>query len=163
MDVKINQSVFNRIKEGAGKKAPELLMKALDEAFERGEVEVSWLFIDSINSISEMKNISRAEEAARILRYFNEVTERNFKPSPTNISLVVALLKEYDSSKIKSVILNKAGQWKDHYELCKYLRPSTIFRKTNFDNYVNEPMQGEAFEHDFKNQLDSLLKGGKEE
>jgi len=40
--------------------------------------------------------------------------------------------------KFKHVIDIKAGQWLDDDEYNKYLRPSTLFRESNFENYLNE-------------------------
>lgn len=40
----------------------------------------------------------------------------------------------------KQVIDVKAEQWRDHEKYFVYLRPSTLFKQENFENYLNEKL-----------------------
>ena len=39
---------------------------------------------------------------------------------------------------ILQVISRKIEDWENDEKMCKFLRPSTLFRKSNFENYINE-------------------------
>ena len=157
MDVKIPKSFFLSLKERGGDNFPKLLAKTLEEAFEREENELSLSFLDLILSKKENDQLNRLDKAKDLLKFFNEIAEKKFKPISANLKLISSLLSDYNEIEIRGVIINKTEQWKGHWDLEKYLRPSTIFRRSNFDGYVNEPLSPRAFENKFKQELDALL------
>ncbi|ROI09774.1 hypothetical protein EGI11_03180 [Chryseobacterium sp. H3056] len=74
-----------------------------------------------------------------ILNYLNEVTGSKFRPIKSNLTKVSALFKSgFTKEDIIQVIQLKVVQWKNNPVMAPYLRPSTLFRDTNFDNYLNE-------------------------
>lgn len=70
--------------------------------------------------------------------YLNKVTGRSFKNIKSNQKLVSARLKAgYTKQDLKLVIDYKTSEWKGtEYE--KYLQPSTLFRASKFDEYLNQ-------------------------
>ena len=77
--------------------------------------------------------------AAPIL-YLNEKTKSKFDPkNKSNQDLVRARFNEGRTlDQFKQVIDKKAGEWLTDEKMMKYLRPSTLFSRTNFENYINE-------------------------
>ena len=75
--------------------------------------------------------------AVDILGYLNKVTGSAYKPVDSNLKLIDARLKNYSPQDCINVIEKKSSEWKGT-EFEKYLRPSTLFNQTKFENYVNE-------------------------
>ena len=74
-----------------------------------------------------------------ILNYLNEVTGSKFREIPRNLSKIKALLKQnFTQEQIIEVIQLKVIQWKNNPRMVGYLRPETLFRESNFENYLNE-------------------------
>lgn len=160
MVVKVPESFFLSLKEQAGEDAQALFFKAMEEAFLNKWDELTISTLDLFMTKKEAKKLSDQRTAVDLLKFFNEISGKNFKLIPANLKLIKSLLSDYREEDIKAVIINKTEQWGGHYELEKYLRPSTIFRRSNFDGYVNEPMSPKAFENKFKGELDALLGKG---
>ncbi len=93
-----------------------------------------------IEQKKEVKNKSKelGPIQKEVLDYFNEVTGRKFK-TPKGLA---SLLKEgYTVDQIKAVILFQSKKWMGDAEMQQYLRPSTLFRPSNFEGYLNNAMQ----------------------
>ncbi|MED2749524.1 conserved phage C-terminal domain-containing protein [Bacillus thuringiensis] len=80
-----------------------------------------------------------------ILDYLNEKADKNFNPkAESHKKLIRARWNEgYTVENFKTVINNKVSQWlgkfdKEGKPLEQYLRPSTLFSLSHFDNYLNE-------------------------
>jgi len=73
--------------------------------------------------------------------YLNEKTKSHFDPkNKSNRELVQARFNEGRTiEQFKEVIDKKTTQWLTDEKMFKFLRPSTLFRRTNFENYLNEP------------------------
>ena len=77
-----------------------------------------------------------------IISHLNEMAGTNFKEtSKSNQKLISALLKEYTVEEIITVIDKMCYLWnrepkKGEKDMRIYLRPSTLFRKSNFENYL---------------------------
>lgn len=80
------------------------------------------------------------DEYKEAIEYLNSKTGKKFNPaSKNNVSLIQKLFKEkYTSEDIKSVVDYRLETWGDDPKMREYLRPSTIFRLSNFENYVVE-------------------------
>lgn len=78
-------------------------------------------------------------EETEILNFLNEVTGSKFREIKSNLSKITALLKqEFTKEQIVEVIQLKVIQWKNNPKMAMYLRPSTLFLESNFENYINE-------------------------
>ena len=76
-----------------------------------------------------------------VLFYFNDKSDKNFstKHTSANAEIVAARLKEGHSvGECKTVIDNKAADWKDDDDMNTYLRPSTLFARCHFEEYLNQ-------------------------
>ena|SRR3990167_529496 len=79
--------------------------------------------------------------------YLNEKTKSNFdSKNKGNQGLVRARHNEGRTlEQFKAVIDKKAAQWLTDEKMAKYLRPSTLFSRTNFENYLNEPVKQQSY------------------
>lgn len=74
-----------------------------------------------------------------VLDYLKQITGTKFRPIKSNLTLISALFKAgYSQEEIIEVIQLKTVQWKNNPVMAPYLRPSTLFKMSNFDNYINE-------------------------
>lgn len=81
-------------------------------------------------------------QAIEILDFLNAKTGHGYKPVPANVDLIVARLKEgFEAQDVKSVIAMKAREWKDDDAMRQYLRPATLFNRTNFAQYHGQLVQ----------------------
>jgi uncharacterized phage protein (TIGR02220 family) len=79
-------------------------------------------------------------DVVSVIEYLNDKADKQFQPSSkTTARLVHARFREgYTMVDFKRVIDTKAKEWRDHPHWQKYLRPSTLFNATNFENYLEE-------------------------
>jgi len=83
----------------------------------------------------------KAKIAKEVIEYLNSVAFTTFrshgKGSESNVDFIVARINEgFTISDFKIVIDNKVKDWLGS-EQAKYLRPSTLFIKSKFENYLN--------------------------
>lgn len=77
--------------------------------------------------------------AREILEFLNEKTGKQYKPVNANLELIVARLREgFDPDDIRAVIAKKCREWGGDDKMGDYLRPKTLFGRTNFANYEGE-------------------------
>ena len=97
--------------------------------------------------IKELKNIKNKpiveknlDVAHSVIQYLNDKTGKQFKPqSAAARKFINGRIKEsYTQEDFMRVIDLKTKQWLNRHELSAFLRPSTLFNATNFENYVNE-------------------------
>ena len=74
-----------------------------------------------------------------IIDYLNAKTDKNYKASSKKTrSLIKARFNEdFNLDDFKRVIDNKVDDWIDNPDMCKYLRPETLF-SNKFEGYLNE-------------------------
>jgi uncharacterized phage protein (TIGR02220 family) len=81
-------------------------------------------------------------QSIEILDFLNARTGHGYKPVPANVDLIAARLKEgFEAQDIKSVIAMKVREWKDDDAMRQYLRPATLFNRTNFAQYHGQLVQ----------------------
>lgn len=78
---------------------------------------------------------------ALIINYLNKKTGSNFDPkNKSTMELIRARFNEGRTVKdFITVIDKKIETWLTDDKMNKYLRPSTLFNRTKFENYLNEP------------------------
>ena len=106
------------------------------EASSLGRGEESSPHTIGVDTIVE-KDIVPCEE---IIRYLNERTGRNYDPQgDSNKKLIAARWRERQRTvdDFKRVIDNMASRWLGDAKMEQYLRPSTLFSKAHFDEYLN--------------------------
>lgn len=85
------------------------------------------------------QNAQLRAAARRVLDFLNEKTGRNYEPVPANLDMIAARLKEGASEDhCRMVIVRKCDEWNGDEHMHKYLRPKTLFNRTNFANYKGE-------------------------
>ena len=87
------------------------------------------------------KGARPCEDCKTVLQELNQLTGRHYRGDGTGLSNLHARHSTYSLEDCLKVVRVKAAQWLQDPEMSKYLRPSTLFRKTKFDGYVNEPMK----------------------
>ena len=77
---------------------------------------------------------------SQVIDYLNRKTGKSFKAtSKATERFIIARLNEgHNLDDFKAVIDVKAKQWLNDQQMNSYLRPSTLFSPTNFENYLNE-------------------------
>jgi len=105
--------------------------------------------VKNVKNDKEVKDHSPAEEKPdipykKIVDYLNEKAERSFSHKTDNTQKLIRGRFD-DGYKIKDfieVIDKKTQDWlhkNNDKDMSKYLRPDTLFRPANFENYLNEP------------------------
>ena len=96
-------------------------------------------------------------EIQLLVNRINEIAGTAFKATNKETSgLINARLKEYSVEDLLLVINHKAAWLKDA-KMKEYYRPSTLFRPTHFENYLNAAKQGTLSEGSHKNNPDFKL------
>lgn len=76
--------------------------------------------------------------AEELLEHLNKVANRNYRPIKTNLNLIKRLFKlGYTAEDIRKVIELKTMEWRNNEIMAGYIRPSTLFRESNFEEYIN--------------------------
>lgn len=79
------------------------------------------------------------DDAAEILKFLNLKANRNYKAVKANTEMIHARLSEgFTVADIKQVIAKKCREWINNDEMAEYVRPKTLFSRTNFANYAGE-------------------------
>jgi uncharacterized phage protein (TIGR02220 family) len=86
------------------------------------------------------ENKGHDEAITRIINKFNELTGKRYsaKTEETRKLISGRLNDGRTEEEIMAVVNHKHQQWKDDPRMRDYVRPNTIFRPGNFDNYINE-------------------------
>lgn len=87
----------------------------------------------------DIDKVNYKQSATEILNFLNEKTGRKYPAVKTNLDLIVARLREdYTLKQMRQVIAKKCSEWGADEKMVLYLRPKTLFNRTNFANYVGE-------------------------
>jgi uncharacterized phage protein (TIGR02220 family) len=77
--------------------------------------------------------------ARELLAFLNKKAERHYQPVDTHLDMIIALLRKGTTvDQIYGVIANRVRKWKGDPKMSEFLRPSTLFRASNFQNYIGE-------------------------
>jgi len=79
------------------------------------------------------------KDVDEVISYLNTKTEKQFRVnSRDNQVLVIARLKEgYTVSDLQKVVSNQCDRWLGDEKMEQYLRPSTLFRRSHIEGYLN--------------------------
>lgn len=86
------------------------------------------------------KEIKNKEIIEEIISYLNEKTNKHFMPkNKQTVKFINGRLSEgYSKEDLKAVIDNRVEKWLNDEKMNEYLRPSTLFRPSNFEAYYND-------------------------
>ncbi|MGV0167630.1 phage replisome organizer N-terminal domain-containing protein [Furfurilactobacillus sp. WILCCON 0119] len=87
-----------------------------------------------------------------VVDYLNEKTGKHFKHTAANKTAIMARHKEgYTADDMRKVIDSKTAEWLKDTKMNKFLQPSTLFRASKFEGYVNNlPAQEQSSSMDLK-------------
>lgn len=75
-----------------------------------------------------------------VIEYLNRKSGKHFRDTPTNRKLIRSRLDEgFSAKEIAQAIDNVVLAWLHNPEMVRYIQPSTIFRASKFEGYVNSP------------------------
>jgi len=86
---------------------------------------------------------NKPDVATSLLTYLNSKTGNKYRPEKTNLALIQARLASATVEQIQAVIDAKVAEWKADPKMRKFLRPSTLFRATNFEQYLGQVNNGQ--------------------
>jgi len=86
------------------------------------------------------EKIKNKEIVEEIIAYLNKKANKHFRATNKEaIKLINGRLSEgYTVSDLKMVIDNRCEKWLNDEKMNEYLRPSTLFRPSNFEAYYND-------------------------
>lgn len=88
-------------------------------------------------------------QVVEVIEFMNKLYRRKFKAdSQYTTKDLRARLRENSIEDIKRVVANRYAEWKDNELMSKHLNPTTIFRPSKFDKYLEEVLRtkvGESF------------------
>lgn len=98
---------------------------------------IKWSEYNKAKNSLEEKEIS--PDVMEAVSFMNSLYGRKFDiNSQSTTKNLTARIKQYGLEKVKKVIANRWDEWKDNEKMKKYLKPSTIFRSSKFDKYLEE-------------------------
>ena len=83
-------------------------------------------------------------EVREVLTFLRNMTGRAYREAPPTVNLIKSRLKNTSVDDIKRVLVHKGQQWLDDPEMEQFLRPSTLFRPSNFEQYLAEALANHA-------------------
>lgn len=93
-----------------------------------------------------------------VLKKLIELSDNNYKFVESNLRDIKARIKEgYSEIQFFEVIELKCIEWKDSPTMSKYLRPSTLFNKTKFENYINEVKNAKRNPQQYRQSIEKSL------
>lgn len=100
---------------------------------------------DLVGGNGETKRCFKTESKS-LLEYLNQQANRSFRPVEEHLSLIVSRLKEpgVTIDGVKQMIDRQVRRWGNDPKFSEYLRPATLFAKSNFADYYdnrNLPVQ----------------------
>ena len=96
--------------------------------------------IDKKNHCSDKSEpgISFSDYCKQVIDFLNNKTGRKYEPTSKSVQqLLKARFNEKRTiADVKLVIAFKNLEWSGDEKMCQYVRPSTLFRRSNFDEYI---------------------------
>jgi len=100
--------------------------------------------INKLQAPNNDKNVDK--DIVEIVDYLNTLTGASFKPTTKETVRLITgrLSKGYTVEDCKAVIRHRWERWKNDLKMREYVRPSTLFRPSNFENYIQEARRSAA-------------------
>ena len=127
---------------------PEYTLAKLKQTIKMKEYNQDLIALHEAEYIiwSGYKSAKKSEESSvdnsdveSVISFMNNLYGRKFKASSKYATKDLrARLKEHSIEDIKKVVANRYAEWKDDTLMSKHLNPTTIFRPSKFDKYLEE-------------------------
>jgi len=125
---------------------------------ERGYIKWSG-YNDAVKSLTK-KELN--PKVVTVINFMNELYQRNFDPASESSTVnLINRLNENTLDDILLVVSNRYAVWKDDSVMSVHLNPTTIFRPSKFDKYLEEAKRTRKGER-FLNAEKTGLKEGDE-
>ena len=135
-----NNSNRYRITLSASERGSPGVVNTVHQGSEPGSPNlINDLIIDlKENNIKERNEYRKT--AKEVIRFLKTKTGRNYQFVDTTLKPIISLLREgITLEQCKQVIVRKHREWAHKPDMEKFLRPSTLFRRSNFyDKYLPE-------------------------
>lgn len=95
------------------------------------------------NNVAQSAPVSSTEHLIdEVIRYLNLKTNKNFRTTTKEYrKLISACIKQgATAEQFKYVIDVKCAEWLHNEQMRQHLTPTTLFRESNFDKYLNQQM-----------------------
>lgn len=93
----------------------------------------------STEPVKELSLSSKPDIAEKIIQYLNDKTGRKYRAVPSQTKFIEARIAEGATPQdLIAVINRKCLEWLDDPKFSQYLRPSTLFNATKFNDYVGQ-------------------------
>ena len=90
------------------------------------------------------KNRKYKTEAIEALDFLNLRTGKAFRKVDSNLKPIESILKSgIDLQDLKTVTMRKINDWSREPKMVEFLRPSTLYRRSNFEQYYGQTMAEE--------------------
>ena len=84
-------------------------------------------------------NVEVKPDVVEVIEFMNKLYGRNFNSNSEYATKALKeRLKDYTAEQIKLVVSNRYVEWKDDAVMMKHLNPTTIFRPSKFEKYIEE-------------------------
>lgn len=85
------------------------------------------------------KNKAIKSDAMQVLEFLNLRTGKAFRQVDSNLKPIESILKSGVSLQdMKTVTMRKIHDWQNDPKMSAYLRPSTLYRRSNFEQYLGQ-------------------------
>lgn len=89
---------------------------------------------------------ARRQASIRLLEKLNTMTGRHYEPVEANLKLIGARLDEYGEARLSGMLELMISRWSGDSKMDEYLRPGTLFGKSNCAQYTGEvPAEEDLF------------------
>ncbi|MBO0589064.1 conserved phage C-terminal domain-containing protein [Sporosarcina sp. E16_8] len=125
-----------------GQDAPSTTAKSFQEEVQIAPTTEGKMPLAITKEIKSIKKelVENDLDVVSVIDYLNDKTCKQFKASSKATARLVngRFSEGYTAADCKMVIDTKVNDWLDDPHWQKYLRPSTLFNATNFENYLEE-------------------------
>ena len=84
-------------------------------------------------------NVSLKADASQVLQFLNEKTGRRYEPVDETLKPIIARLRGGSTvDDLRAVVAKKCREWAGDEKMNGFLRPKTLFNRTNFAQYQGE-------------------------
>ncbi|MBS4769644.1 conserved phage C-terminal domain-containing protein [Carnobacteriaceae bacterium zg-ZUI240] len=121
--------------------------------------------VDTTNTIDyQYINNSRVSEndvvVQSVIMYLNEKGNKKFSLQNKDADKLIKywLSQGFTFEDFKNVIDTKVDEWVNSKDMNKYIRPSTLFRKGKFENYVNQNLSKKIIDRNSESYDDQMFR-----
>lgn len=132
--------------------------KRYEGGIQKGEENNTSINNTSINNKEIYKEICK-----RVIDRLNELNNTKYSTNDANIKFIMGRLNDgYVEQDLMLVVDKMSYLWNqpNQQDMKKYLRPSTLFRPTNFENYLNMPVGKKRTANNLTIEINDFIKKG---